>query len=138
MPTSRWILNHKKTFLVVPILILFLCLCVWLGIHRALLPVEWAVNLLAVENASPELKRLMYADPATDLTRPLLELDQLHWQRVRDADGMSPRILGHSPRRDPTSSDWGNVRFPLAPRGGVQPRAIGRTSTVVSRPAAWP
>lgn len=100
VPTLRWILNHKKTFLAVPLLILFLGLSVWLGIHRTLMPVEWAVNLLAREQASPELKRLMYADPSADITRPLLELDQLHWQRVRDADG-SERTRLLLRRQDP-------------------------------------
>ncbi len=104
VPTLRWILNHKKTFLAVPLLILFLGLSVWLGIHRTLMPVEWAVNLLARERASPELKRLMYADAATDITRPLLELDQLHWQRVRDADG-NERTRMVWRRQDPVERD---------------------------------
>ena len=104
MPTLRWILNHKKTFLAVPLLILFLGLSVWLGIHRTLMPVEWTVNLLAREQASPELKRLMYADASADIARPLLELDQLHWQRVRDADGTDrTRLLLR--RQDPAERD---------------------------------
>ncbi len=87
VPTLRWILDHKKTFMVAPVLILFTGLSVWLGIHRTLAPVEWAVNAFASERASPELIRAMYEPPDADITRPLLELDQLRWQRVRDADG---------------------------------------------------
>ncbi|MDZ4755501.1 MAG: efflux RND transporter permease subunit [Phycisphaerae bacterium] len=86
-PTLRWILSHKKTFLIAPVLILFTGLSVWLGIHRTLLPVEWAVNLLANAKASPALKKAMYIDEQADLTRPLIELDQLRWQTVRDSDG---------------------------------------------------
>lgn len=87
VPTLRWILDHKKSFLVVPVLILFVGLSVWLGIHRTLAPLEWGVNAFAHEPASPELKRLMYADPDSELTRPFIELDQLRWQRIRSADG---------------------------------------------------
>jgi len=87
VPTLRWILDHKKTFMVAPVLILFTGLSVWLGIHRTLAPVEWVVNAFASETTSPELKRVMYESPDADITRPLLELDQLRWQRVRDADG---------------------------------------------------
>ncbi len=99
-PTLRWVLNHKKTFMLAPVLILFTGLTVWLGIHRTLQPVEWMVNIFAHENASPELKKAMYADEKADLTRPLLELDQLRWQSVRDADGgQRTRLLWR--RQDP-------------------------------------
>ncbi|MBK9187683.1 MAG: efflux RND transporter permease subunit [Phycisphaerales bacterium] len=100
VPTLRWILDHKKTFMVAPVLILFTGLSVWLGIHRTLAPVEWAVNAFASERASPELIRAMYEPPDADITRPLLELDQLRWQRVRDADGSErTRLLWR--RQDP-------------------------------------
>ncbi|MBL8761493.1 MAG: efflux RND transporter permease subunit [Phycisphaerae bacterium] len=100
VPTLRWVLYHKKTFMIVPLLILFTGLTVWLGIHRTLQPVEWVVNILASEKASPELKKAMYADANADLTRPLLELDQLRWQTVRDSDGRSRnRLLWR--RQDP-------------------------------------
>ncbi|MDX2147957.1 MAG: efflux RND transporter permease subunit [Planctomycetota bacterium] len=104
VPTLRWILDHKKTFLVVPLVILFVGLSVWLGIHRTLAPLEWCVNAFAREPASPELKRLMYADPDSDLTRPLLELDQLRWQRIRSADG-SERTRLVWRRQDPAERD---------------------------------
>jgi Cu(I)/Ag(I) efflux system membrane protein CusA/SilA len=100
VPTLRWVLYHKKTFMIVPVLILFTGLTVWLGIHRTLQPVEWVVNILASEKASPELKKAMYADANADLARPLLELDQLRWQTVRDSDGRSrTRLLWR--RQDP-------------------------------------
>ncbi len=100
VPTLRWVLYHKKTFMIVPVLILFTGLTVWLGIHRTLQPVEWVVNIFASEKASPELKKAMYADEDADLTRPLLELDQLRWQAVRDSSGSShTRLLWR--RQDP-------------------------------------
>jgi Cu(I)/Ag(I) efflux system membrane protein CusA/SilA len=45
------------------------------------------VNLFASEQASPQLKRAMYVRVDEEATRPLLELDQLRWQRVRDRRG---------------------------------------------------
>lgn len=100
VPTLRWVLYHKKTFMIVPVLILFSGLTVWLGIYRTLQPMEWVVNIFASEKASPELKKAMYADEDADLTRPLLELDQLRWQSVRDSDGSShTRLLWR--RQDP-------------------------------------
>ena len=45
-PTLRWILAHKKTFLIAPVTILFLGLTIWLGIGTTLKPVEWLVNLV--------------------------------------------------------------------------------------------
>ncbi|NUQ53274.1 MAG: efflux RND transporter permease subunit [Phycisphaerales bacterium] len=100
VPTLRWVLDHKKTFMIVPVLILFTGLTVWLGIHRTLQPVEWVVNIFASEKASPELKKAMYTDEGAELTRPLLELDQLRWQTVRESDGSShTRLLWR--RQDP-------------------------------------
>lgn len=100
VPTLRWVLYHKKTFMIVPVLILFTGLTVWLGIHRTLMPVEWVVNIFASEKASPELKKAMYADESADLTRPLLELDQLRWQTVRESGGgRHTRLLWR--RQDP-------------------------------------
>ena len=99
-PTLRWVLYHKKTFMIAPVLILFTGLTVWLGIHRTLMPVEWAVNIFASAKASPELKKAMYADESAELTRPLLELDQLRWQTVRDSAGnRHTRLLWR--RQDP-------------------------------------
>ncbi len=89
-----WVLDHKKTFMAAPTAILFIGLTVWLGIHRTLYPLEWAVNLFAREKASPELKRMMHESPDADVVRPLLELGQLRWQRVRDKQGFERfRIL---------------------------------------------
>ena len=99
-PSLRWVLSHKKTFMIAPVLILFTGLTVWLGIHRTLLPLEWTANVFAHEKASSGLKKAMYANEKTELTRPLLELDQLRWQIVRDSDGgQYTRLLWR--RQDP-------------------------------------
>ena len=86
-PALRWVLGHKKSFLVVPTLVLFSGLSVWLGVGWTLYPVQAVVNRFAHEVASPELSRAMYAAPGATTIRPLLELDQLRWRRVRGADG---------------------------------------------------
>ena len=38
-PTLRWILEHKKTFLLIPLTILFRGITIWLGIGTTLKPV---------------------------------------------------------------------------------------------------
>lgn len=86
-PSLRWVLNNKKSFMIAPLTILFIGLTVWLGIHRTLYPLEWAVNIFSHEKATPYLKQVMYADPNADIKRPLLELDQLKWQHVAEKDG---------------------------------------------------
>ncbi len=85
--TLWWILDHKKAFLLVPLLILFIGLTVWLGIHTTLYPVEAFVNLFAFDEASQELKQEMHLLPDKKAVRPLLELDQLRWQRIRNSQG---------------------------------------------------
>ena len=103
-PSLAWILAHKKTFLVLPVVILFLGMSVWLGLGTTLYPVEAAVNAFARAPASPELKRLMHVPPGEDVARPLLELDQLRWERVRGADGGEGlRVLLRRP--DPAERD---------------------------------
>jgi len=99
-PTLRWILSHKKTFMLAPLLILFTGITIWLGAGTTLAPIGWGINLFAREKASPELKREMSLSPAEDATRPLVELDQIRWQRVEDKDGSThQRILWR--RQDP-------------------------------------
>ncbi len=103
-PTLRWILAHKKTFLFAPTAILFLGLSIWLGLGTTLAPVGWAINRFAREPASPELKRAMYASETQDVTRPLVEFDQLRWQRVKRGDGsVERRCLWR--RQDPKERD---------------------------------
>ena len=85
-PTLRWILAHKKTFLIAPVTILFTGLTIWLGIGKTLAPAGWAVNLFAHEQASPELKKAMYLHETDDVKRPLVEFDQLRRQKVKLAD----------------------------------------------------
>ena len=82
-PALRWILNHKKTFLVAPVVILMLGLTIWLGIGTTLKPVEWLANL---------------GGPAD---HPRAELDQLRWQTVRRADGSThSRMVAHKQSPD--------------------------------------
>jgi Cu(I)/Ag(I) efflux system membrane protein CusA/SilA len=104
VPALTWILAHKRTFLALPALILFVGVSVWLGVGKTLFPLEAAVNLLAREPASPELKRVMHARSDAVVARPLLELDHLRWQRLREGDGSeSVRILLR--RADPAERD---------------------------------
>ncbi|MGV3532620.1 MAG: efflux RND transporter permease subunit [Chthoniobacteraceae bacterium] len=77
-PVLRWILGHKKTFLIAPVSILLLGLSIWLGIGTTLKPIEWVANLGA---------------PAG---HPRVELDQLRWQMVRNPDGSTRgRLVAH-------------------------------------------
>ena len=85
-PVLRWILAHKKTYLVAPVTILLTGLTIWLGIGTMLSPVGWAINLLAHEKVSPELKQAMALKATDDVTRPIVEFDQLRWQNVKRAD----------------------------------------------------
>jgi copper/silver efflux system protein len=74
-PTLRWVLAHKKTFLAIPLLILFAGLTVALGAGVTFAPVGWVANLGA--------------------SRPRLEPGQLRWQRVKgDGGGVRTRFLG--------------------------------------------
>jgi Cu(I)/Ag(I) efflux system membrane protein CusA/SilA len=68
-PVLGWILDHKKTFLVIPVTILFLGLTIWLGIGVTLKPIEWIANIGAPDGV------------------PRLELGQLRWQSIQVADG---------------------------------------------------
>ena len=103
-PMLRWVLGHKKTFLIAPVAILFTGITIWLGIGTTLAPVGWFLNLFAREKASPELKLAMYRKPTADVTRPLVELDQLRWQKVKRADGSVHRRLLWR-RQDPKNRD---------------------------------
>jgi len=87
VPALGWILGHKKTFLVAPIVILFVGMSVWLGLGTMLYPLQAAINVFARAPASAELKAIMHAPPGEEVTRPLVEFDQVHWERVREADG---------------------------------------------------
>ena len=66
VPALDWVLAHKKTFLIAPVLILIAGLSVWLGIGTTLYPIEAVVNLVA---------------------EPDIDLAELRWQRVREPDG---------------------------------------------------
>jgi Cu(I)/Ag(I) efflux system membrane protein CusA/SilA len=81
-PTLRWILAHKKTFLILPVLVLFTGMTVWLGIGVTLKPVEWLVNLGA-EHPRLELnqwrsQQLEFADGSTG--------SRMQWRRPTEAE----------------------------------------------------
>ena len=98
VPTLAWILGHKKVFLVLPTVILFVGMSVWLGLGTTLYPLQAAINLFARAPASVELKEAMHIPPAEDVTRPLVEFDQLRWERVQLADGSErARIVWRRP-----------------------------------------
>ncbi|MEQ1862167.1 MAG: efflux RND transporter permease subunit [Chthoniobacteraceae bacterium] len=62
-PVLHWILDHKKTFLIAPVTILFLGVTIWLGIGTTLKPVEWLVNLGApADHPRLELAKLRWGD----------------------------------------------------------------------------
>lgn len=84
-PVLQWILAHKKTFLVVPATLLFVGFSIWLGIGKTLMPVGWAVNLFAHE-------------------QPLIELDELRWQKVKHANGSTDQRFQWR-RLDPIERD---------------------------------
>ncbi len=92
-PTLRWILAHKKIYLLAPATILFIGMTLWLGIGKTLWPIGWGINLFAREKASPELKKVMHVKETAEVTRPLVEFDQLRWQQVKHADGSIHRRL---------------------------------------------
>lgn len=74
-PVLGWILDHKKTFLMAPVTILFLGLTIWLGIGTTLKPVEWLVNLGAPSD------------------RPRLELGKLEWNGRRVFPGIGREFI---------------------------------------------
>jgi Cu(I)/Ag(I) efflux system membrane protein CusA/SilA len=104
VPSLRWVLAHKRLFLLLPLLVLFVGMSVWLGIGMTLAPVQGVLNLFATEQVSRELARVMHLPPGEVAKRPLLELDQLRWQRVQHRDGgESTRLLWR--RQDPAERD---------------------------------
>lgn len=74
-PVLRWILVHKKTFLIAPVTILFFGVTIWLGIGTTLKPVEWLLNLGA---------------PAD---HPRLELAKLRWGGKRILPGIGREFI---------------------------------------------
>lgn len=99
-PTLRWVLDHKRLFLIVPVFILFVGMTIWLGLGTTLAPVEWTINRFAREPMSQELKHEMSVPHDQPATRPLVEFDQVKWQSVRRDDGTTgSRMLWR--RQDP-------------------------------------
>ncbi len=73
-PVLLWVLQHQKTFMLLPVLMLMLGMSLWLGIGTLLSPVEYVVNLLA-----------------TDASRPLVQFSAVQWQTVQ-WPGQEPRL----------------------------------------------
>lgn len=124
-PTLAWVLDHKMTFMIAPLIILFFGLSIWLGVGRTLYPVEWIANQLAREEASPGLKKIMHEPADRHVTRPLLELNQLRWQQVREANGVDRyRVLLR--RQDPAERDAERERGLAVVREGRIVPGLGR------------
>jgi Cu(I)/Ag(I) efflux system membrane protein CusA/SilA len=125
VPALSWILAHKKAFLVAPVTILFVGMSVWLGVGVTLYPLEAAINLFAREPASAELKRVMHARAGDDVVRPLVELDQLRWERLGEKDGNERfRIVWRRP--DPSERDAERAAGATVVREGRILPGIGR------------
>lgn len=92
-PTLNWVLNNKKKFMALPVLILILGLSIWLGVGTVLYPVEYVVNLFAREPLTPELRKLMYLKEGDERRRPIVEISYLKWQKVKYANGSSGHRL---------------------------------------------
>jgi len=108
-PMLRWVLANKKTFIAIPAAIFFVGLTLWLGAGVTLAPVAWGVNLFAYEPASPELKKTMYRKQDEEVMRPLVEFDQLRWQKVQEPDGSWHRRMVWR-RPDPVERDAETAR----------------------------
>ena len=102
-PALRWVLDHKKTFLIAPVAILFLGLSIWLGIGTTLKPVEWsptsarprehsrsAGNSSAGTTAQP---RRWLANRGAPADQPRLELGQLRWRETRILPGIGREFM---------------------------------------------
>ena len=64
VPTLRWVLNHKKTFLAIPIAVVFAGLLAWLGFGRLMAPVEAGFAKLGVPlNQNVVWSKLTHAFP---------------------------------------------------------------------------
>jgi Cu(I)/Ag(I) efflux system membrane protein CusA/SilA len=108
-PVLRWILAHKKTFLIAPVAVVFTGMTIWLGIGTVLAPVGWTINLFARERASPGLKKTMAAKDTDDVTRPLVEFDHVRRLTVKHFDGSTRRRIEWR-RPDPKERDAEKAR----------------------------
>lgn len=108
-PVLRWILAHKKTFLIAPVAVVFTGMTIWLGIGTVLAPVGWTINLFAREQASPGLKKTMAAKDTDDVTRPLVEFDHVRRLTVKHSDGSTRRRIEWR-RPDPKERDAEKAR----------------------------
>ena len=102
VPALNWVLAHKKTFLVAPVLVLFVGMSVWLGIGTTLYPVEAVVNLVA---------------------EPDVDFGELRWQQVQEADGKQRMHLLW--RRPDPAGGGSDARRKVLSEGRIFP-GIGR------------
>jgi Cu(I)/Ag(I) efflux system membrane protein CusA/SilA len=123
-PALRWVLAHKKTFLVLPAIILAAGFTVWLGVGTTLAPLGWGVNLFARAPVSDELAAALGRRPGEAGPRPLLELDHLRWQDVRKAGHAWTRVLWRRPDPAETRAEAA-VGLEIVKEGRILP-GIGR------------
>ena len=122
VPALTWILGHKRAFLALPVLLLFLGMSVWLGIGTTLYPLEAAINLFARAPAAAE--RSMHAEADGELTRSLVEFDQVRWQVVQRAESEQLRLLWR--RQDPAEREAESAAGTSVVREGRVLPGIGR------------
>ncbi|MFZ2282089.1 MAG: efflux RND transporter permease subunit [Prosthecobacter sp.] len=86
VPALRWVLAHKLTFMLIPVLIFLAGISVWLGIGVMLKPVEWAANLGAAT--------------------PRVQFGELRWQKIRHGDQSATyRMLWRKPTEAEAQND---------------------------------
>ncbi|MGE3537862.1 MAG: efflux RND transporter permease subunit [Candidatus Tectimicrobiota bacterium] len=90
-PTLLWVLNHKKTFMLLPGLLFMLGMSLWLGLGTVLAPLEYLVNRLAYEELPPEMRLTRGGPEGQTRRRPLVEFAALKWQTVQ-SPGAAPRL----------------------------------------------
>lgn len=93
VPVLRWILAHKKTYLIAPVTVLLAGLTIWLGIGTVLAPVQWVINRVAASQAPSDQAQSATAQGTVSAGRPFVEFEQLRWQDVRHADGSESRRI---------------------------------------------
>jgi len=116
-PTLRWILAHKKTFLILPVTILFTGLTIWLGIGKMLAPVGWAINLFA-PSESRSSRREAHSIPETDG----------HETNARSA-GLRPAAAAHATKSfDDSNASLADHRLRLTEPRSVRGQAHSSTN----------
>lgn len=105
MPALRWVLDHKRTFMIAPLVILFTGMSIWLGIGVTLKPVEWIANLGADE--------------------PRVQLGELRWQKIRHGDEAPSRRMLWRKQTDAEARDEASSGLTVVSETRILP-GIGR------------